>query len=385
MISEKIFKFSSYVFSQILYINYFILILLCLIFSVGITLLYSAAGGSMDPWASKQLVRFIFAILLFFVVSIINIKFWLGISYYLYFISLLLLVSVNFVGNTDLGSQRWISFGLFNLQPSELIKFTIVLALAKYFHAEKDLNFWNSIKNFIIPMLLIIIPAYIVFLQPDLGSSLILLIASLSILFVIGLSIWFFIFSCLLSLILAPVVWFYFLYDYQKNRILTFIDPLRDPLGDGYHIIQSKIALGSGGIFGKGFLNGSQSHLNFLPEMQTDFIFTLLAEEFGIVGTLLLLFFFIILIIYTMIISIICKSRFPCFVTIGVSINLFFYVFINTAMVTGLIPVVGVPLPLVSYGGTSMICVMFGMGLVSNAYLNRNLIIPRYKDGFLGW
>ena len=385
MISEKILKFSSYVFSQILYINYFILILLCLIFSVGITLLYSAAGGSMDPWASKQLVRFIFAILLFFVVSIINIKFWLGISYYIYFISLLLLVSVNFVGNTDLGSQRWISFGLFNLQPSELIKFTIVLALAKYFHAEKDLNFWNSIKNFIIPMLLIIIPAYIVFLQPDLGSSLILLIASLSILFVIGLSIWFFIFSCLLSLILAPVVWFYFLYDYQKNRILTFIDPLRDPLGDGYHIIQSKIALGSGGIFGKGFLNGSQSHLNFLPEMQTDFIFTLLAEEFGIVGTLLLLFFFIILIIYTMIISIICKSRFPCFVTIGVSINLFFYVFINTAMVTGLIPVVGVPLPLVSYGGTSMICVMFGMGLVSNAYLNRNLIIPRYKDGFLGW
>ena len=385
MISEKIFKFSSYVFSQILYINYFILILLCLIFSVGITLLYSAAGGSMDPWASKQLVRFIFAILLFFVVSIINIKFWLGISYYLYFISLLLLVSVNFVGNTDLGSQRWISFGLFNLQPSELIKFTIVLALAKYFHAERDLNFWNSIKNFIIPMLLIIIPAYIVFLQPDLGSSLILLIASLSILFVIGLSIWFFIFSCLLSIILAPVVWFYFLYDYQKNRILTFIDPLRDPLGSGYHIIQSKIALGSGGIFGKGFLNGSQSHLNFLPEMQTDFIFTLLAEEFGIVGTLLLLFFFIILIIYTMIISIICKSRFPCFVTIGVSINLFFYVFINTAMVTGLIPVVGVPLPLVSYGGTSMICVMFGMGLVSNAYLNRNLIIPRYKDGFLGW
>ena len=384
MISEKILKFGSYVFSQILYINYFILILLCLIFAVGITLLYSAAGGSMDPWASKQLVRFIFAILLFFVVSIINIKFWLGISYYLYFISLLLLVSVNFFGNTDLGSQRWISFGLFNLQPSELIKFTIVLALAKYFHAERDLNFWNSMKNFIIPMLLIIIPAYIVFLQPDLGSALILFIASLSILFVLGLSIWFFIFSCLLSLMVAPIVWFYFLYDYQKNRILTFIDPLRDPLGSGYHIIQSKIALGSGGIFGKGFLNGSQSHLNFLPEMQTDFIFTLLAEEFGIVGTLLLLCLFIILIIYTMIISILCKSRFACFVAIGVSINFFFYVFINTAMVTGLIPVVGVPLPLVSYGGTSMICVMFGMGLVSNAYLNRNLIIPRYKDGFLG-
>ena len=385
MISEKILKFSSNIFRQLLYINYFILILLCLIFAIGITLLYSAAGGSMEPWASKQLIRFIFAILLFFIVSIISIKFWLGISYYLYFLSLLLLISVNFIGNTDLGAQRWISFGFFNIQPSELIKFTIVLALAKYFHAEKDYNFWSNTKSFIIPMLLIIIPAYIVFLQPDLGSSLILLIASLTILFIIGLSIWFLIFSCILSIVLAPVVWIYFLYDYQKDRILTFLDPLRDPLGSGYHIIQSKIALGSGGIFGKGFLNGSQSHLNFLPEMQTDFIFTLLAEEFGIVGTLLLLFLFIILIIYTMIISILCKSRFACFIAIGVSINFFFYVFINTAMVTGLIPVVGVPLPLVSYGGTSMICVMFGMGLVSNAYINRNLIIPRYKDGFLGW
>lgn len=385
MISEKILKFGSYIFSQILYINYFILILLCLIFAVGITLLYSAAGGSMDPWASKQLVRFIFAILLFFVVSIINIKFWLGISYYLYFISLLLLVSVNFVGNTDLGSQRWISFGLFNLQPSELIKFTIVLALAKYFHAEKDLNFWNSIKNFIIPMLLIIIPAYIVFLQPDLGSALILFIASLSILFVVGLSIWFFIFSCLLSLILAPIVWFYFLYDYQKNRILTFIDPLRDPLGSGYHIIQSKIALGSGGIFGKGFLNGSQSHLNFLPEMQTDFIFTLLAEEFGLIGTVILLLLYIIVIFYCLVIGILSNSRFGCFVAIGVAVNIFYYVFVNTAMVCGLIPVVGVPLPLVSYGGTSMLCVMFGLGLVSNVYVHRNVKIERYKDGILGW
>ena len=284
-----------------------------------------------------------------------------------------------------MGAQRWLDFGLFNLQPSELIKFTIVLALARYFHAEKNLNFWTSIKNFIVPLLLILIPAYIIFLQPDLGSSLILIIASLTILFIIGLSIWFFIFSGILALIVAPFAWVVLLYDYQKNRILTFINPLRDPLGDGYHIIQSKIALGSGGIFGKGFLNGSQSHLNFLPEMQTDFIFTLLAEEFGIFGTLVLLTLYILLIFYSLTIGLLCKSRYTCFLSIGVSINIFYYVFINTAMVTGLIPVVGVPLPLVSYGGTSMMCVMFGMGLVCNSYINRNLLINRYKDGLLGW
>ena len=385
MLSDKILKFSANIFDQLFYINYFILLLLTLIFSIGFALLYSAAGGSMDPWASKQLIRFIISILLFFIVTLIDIRFWLSASYYIYFISILLLIAVNFIGNTGLGAQRWINFGFFNLQPSELMKFTIVLALAKYFHAEKDLSFLGNIKNFIIPILLILIPAYIIFLQPDLGSSIILIMASLTILFIVGLSIWFYLFSIIMTLIIAPFVWLHLLYDYQRDRILTFIDPLRDPLGAGYHIIQSKIALGSGGLFGKGFLNGSQSHLNFLPEMQTDFIFTLLAEEFGILGSLILLSLFIILIIYTMIISLLCKSRFSFFLVIGVAINIFFYVFINTAMVIGLVPVVGVPLPLVSYGGTSMICVMFGMGLVSNAYLNRNLIIPRYKDGIFGW
>jgi rod shape determining protein RodA len=284
-----------------------------------------------------------------------------------------------------MGSQRWLNLGFFNLQPSELIKFSLVLVLARYFHAEKDINLLTNCKNFIYSLFLIILPAYVVFLQPDLGSSLIVVIASLTILFVVGLSIWFFIGSAIIISILAPLLWIFFLYDYQKNRVLTFLDPLRDPLGSGYHIIQSKIALGSGGLFGKGFLQGTQSHLNFLPEMQTDFIFTLLAEEFGILGTLTLLFLFIIIIFYSLIIGLICKSRFACFISIGVSINIFYYVFINTAMVSGLIPVVGVPLPLVSYGGTSMLCVMFGLGLVSNAYLNRNKVLPRYKDGIFGW
>ena len=385
MISEKLLKFSSAIFSKLLFINYFLLLLLIIIFTIGLFLLYSAAGGSMDPWATNQLNRFLISICIFLIVSSFNIKFWLGISYYIYFLSLLLLLSVNFIGHTGMGAQRWIDFGFFNFQPSELIKFTIVLALAKYFHADKDLNFIKNIKNFILPMLIILFPAYLIFIQPDLGGALILIGASFTILFVIGLSYWFFMFSGIIVIILAPIMWVFLLYDYQKDRILTFLDPARDPLGAGYHIIQSKIALGSGGLFGKGYLNGSQSHLNFLPEMQTDFIFTLLAEEFGIIGSLVLLSLFIILIFYTLIIGLICKSRFTCFLTIGISINIFYYVFINTAMVSGLIPVVGVPLPLVSYGGSSMICVMFGMGLVNNAYISRNLVIPRYKDGVFGW
>jgi len=382
---NNILKLISIESTRLLYINYILLILSILIFTIGLCLLYSAGGGSMDPWGSKQLIRFIIAIGIYMFVSLVSIKFWIGSSYYIYIFSLFLLILVNFYGNTGMGSQRWLNLGFFNLQPSELIKFSLVLALARYFHAEKNINFLTNCKNFMYSLFFIILPAYVVFLQPDLGSSLIIVIAGLTILFVVGLSIWFFIGSAIIISILAPLLWIFVLYDYQKNRVLTFLDPLRDPLGSGYHIIQSKIALGSGGLFGKGFLQGTQSHLNFLPEMQTDFIFTLLAEEFGILGTLTLLFLFIIIIFYSLIIGLICKSRFACFISIGVSINIFYYVFINTAMVSGLIPVVGVPLPLVSYGGTSMLCVMFGLGLVSNAYINRNKVLSRYHDGILGW
>ncbi len=385
MISEKFLQLSLIQIKKLLYINYILLFLSISIFCIGVGLLYSAGGGSMDPWASKQLIKFIIAIAVYLVVSLINIRFWIGVSYYIYFLSLLMLILVSFYGNIGMGAQRWLNLGVFNLQPSELIKFSVVLVLARYFHAEKELRLWDNIKNFIYPLLLILLPAYIIFIQPDLGSSLILVMASLTILFVIGLSVWFFVASTIIVIVFAPVAWFFILYDYQKYRLLTFLDPLRDPLGSGYHIIQSKISLGSGGLFGKGFLQGTQSHLNFLPEMQTDFIFTLLAEEFGIFGTLILLFLYIIIIFYSLIIGVICKSRFACFISIGVSINIFYYVFINTAMVSGLIPIVGIPLPLVSYGGTSMLCVMFGLGLVSNAYLNRNEVLPRYKDGLLGW
>jgi len=385
MISEKFLQLSSIQITKLLYINYILLFLSISIFCIGVVLLYSAGGGSMDPWASKQLIRFIIAIAVYLVVSLINIRFWIGISYYIYILSLLMLILVSFYGSTGMGAQRWLNLGIFNIQPSELIKFSIVLVLARYFHAEKELRLWDNIKNFIYPLLLILLPAYIIFIQPDLGSALIFVMASLTILFVIGISLWFFVASTIIVIIFLPVAWFFLLFDYQKDRLLIFLDPFRDPFGSGYHIIQSKIALGSGGLFGKGFLQGTQSHLNFLPEIQTDFIFTLLAEEFGIFGTLILLFLYIIIIFYSLIIGVMCKSRFACFISIGVAINIFYYVFINTAMVSGLIPVVGIPLPLVSYGGTSMLCVMFGLGLVSNAYLNRNEFLPRYKDGLLGW
>ena len=378
-------KLISVQINRLFYINYFLLILAIIIFSIGLILLYSAGGGSMEPWVTGQLTRFIISIGVFLFVSIINIRFWLGASYYIYAFSLFFFFLVNFYGNAGMGAQRWLNFGIFNLQPSELIKFSFVLLLARYFHCEKELNFWNNFRSFLYPLFLIMLPAYIIFLQPDLGSSLIVILASITILFVIGLSLWFFICGAILVSILAPLVWIFLLYDYQKDRVYTFLDPLRDPLGSGYHIIQSKIALGSGGLFGKGFLQGTQSHLNFLPEMQTDFIFTLLAEEFGMLGTIILLCLFILLIFYSLIIGLLCKSRFACFISIGVAINIFYYVFVNTAMVSGLIPVVGVPLPLVSYGGTSMICVMFGLGLVSNSYLFRNELLPRYKDGILGW
>ena len=371
--------------NRLYHINYILLILAISIFCIGLTLLYSAGNGSMEPWANKQLIKFIISVFVFLLVSTINIRFWLGSSYYIYVLSLFLLLLVNFYGNVGMGSQRWLNLGFFNIQPSELIKVSLILVLARFFHREKKSSFYINFKNFIYSLLFISFPAYIIFLQPDLGSSILVIIVSITILFIIGLSLWFFICSTILISILAPLAWIFLLYDYQKNRIFTFLDPLRDPLGSGYHIIQSKIALGSGGAFGKGFLQGTQSHLNFLPEMHTDFIFTLLAEEFGMFGTIILLLLFFILIFYSLIIGLICKSRFACFISIGVAINIFYYVFINTAMVSGLIPIVGVPLPLVSYGGTSMICVMFGLGLVSNAYLFRNEILPRYKGGFLGW
>ncbi|MCK4939017.1 MAG: rod shape-determining protein RodA, partial [Rhodospirillaceae bacterium] len=309
-----------------------------------------------------------------------DIRLWLRFSYGVYFVVLALLIAVEIAGFVGMGAQRWISLGIFNVQPSELMKVAVVLALARYFHG-------GSIEEierptFLIPPLLMVaVPAFLILRQPDLGTTIMVVFASIGIFFAAGVRIWKFVLVGGVGLASAPVAWFYLLRDYQRARIMTFINPEQDTLGSGYHIIQSKIALGSGGVFGKGYLMGTQGHLNFLPEKQTDFIFTMLAEEFGLVGGLGLLALYILLLFYGFSISLSSRSHFGRLVGMGVTITFFLYIFINIAMVMGLIPVVGVPLPLVSYGGTAMLTILFGFGLLMCVHINRDLTIGRRDSG----
>ena len=366
-------------------INWIVLIISLLLVAIGSLFLYSAAGGSYDPWSKTQMLRYCAGICLFMYVSSVNIRLWLSFSYIIYFISLLLLILVYVIGDIGMGAQRWLDLGFVRIQPSELMKFSLILLIARYYHSEKEYSSFMRILSLIYVLVLVAIPAYLIYIQPDLGGSIILILVGITLLFIIGLSIWFFLFSGLCIVLISPLIWTYFLQDYQQNRILTFLDPSKDPLGAGYHIMQSKIALGSGGFWGRGFMKGSQSQLNFLPEMQTDFILTLISEEFGMIGTVFILFLYFVLIFYSIIIGLISKNIFGSFLCIGIAIILFYSVFINAAMVMGLLPVVGVPLPLISYGGSSLLSTMFGLGLISNIYVNRNVTIERYKEGLFGW
>ena len=279
-----------------------------------------------------------------------------------------------------MGAQRWLDLGFMRIQPSELMKFSLILLISKYYQDEKEYTLVIKFASVSVILLFIFIPSYLIYLQPDLGGAIILLLVGITTMFLIGISTWFFVFAAISIVFFSPIIWTYFLKEYQQNRILTFLDPLRDPLGSGYHIIQSKIALGSGGFWGKGYMKGTQSQLNFLPEMQTDFIFTLIAEEWGMIGSICILLVYLILITYCFVIGIISNNYFGAFLSMGVGVILFYSVFINISMVMGLVPVVGVPLPLISYGGSSMICNMFGLGLVSNIYINRNINIERAKN-----
>ena len=366
-------------------INWIVLIISLLLVAIGSLFLYSAAGGSYDPWSKTQMLRYCAGICLFMYVSSVNIRLWLSFSYIIYFISLLLLILVYVIGDIGMGAQRWLDLGFVRIQPSELMKFALILLIARYYHSEKEYSLFMRVLSLIYVLVLVVIPAYLIYIQPDLGGSIILILVGITLLFIIGLSIWFFLVSGLCLVLISPLIWIYFLQDYQQNRILTFLDPSKDPLGAGYHIMQSKIALGSGGFWGRGFMKGSQSQLNFLPEMQTDFILTLISEEFGMIGTVFILFLYFLLTFYSMIIGLISKNIFGSFLCIGIAIILFYSVFINAAMVMGLLPVVGVPLPLISYGGSSLLSTMFGLGLISNVYVNRNVNIERYKEGLFGW
>lgn len=352
-----------------------LVLLVGLLAAAGFAMLYSAAHGSMDPWASRQMMRFAMGAGMMFVVALVDIRLWLRLAYPIYFLAFASLVAVEIVGFIGMGAQRWIDLGILQLQPSEVMKVAMVLALARYFHGPTLEEVWRPTR-LIAPVLIILAPAALVLKQPDLGTALMLLMVGGAMLFIAGVRLWKFAVVIVAGLSAVPVVW-QSLHDYQRDRILTFLDPERDPLGAGYHILQSKIALGSGGIWGKGFLGGTQSHLNFLPERQTDFIFTMLAEEFGLAGGLGLLGLYLLVLVHCIAIGLTSRNHFGRLLALGLSTNLFLYVFINIAMVMGLIPVVGVPLPLISYGGTAMLAVLFGLGLVMSVYVHREIRIPR--------
>jgi rod shape determining protein RodA len=350
-------------------ISWGLVLLVFIAAACGIAELYSAADGDMQPWAATQLVRFGIALIPMTGAALLGIRYWYRVAYWVYAVALALVVAVDLRGFVGMGARRWIDLGLIQLQPSSLMNIALVLALARYFHARSDDDI-ARIRYLIPPALMILIPAALVLKQPDLGTAVMLVITGAALFFMAGVRLRFFALMALGAAAALPAGW-HFLRDYQKNRIYTFLDPESDPLGAGYHILQSKIALGSGGFFGRGFLNGSQSHLSFLPEKQTDFIFTTLAEEFGFIGGIGLLALYTLMIGYGFVIALRCRSHFGRLLGLGIVTNFSLYVFINTAMVMGLIPVVGVPLPLISYGGTAMLAVMFGFGLLLNVGVYR--------------
>lgn len=363
--------------SRLGHINWVVVMLLCLTASIGFVALYSAAGGQFEPWASRQMTRFAVGLMLFVVVATVDLKFWLRYAYVIYIGGLILLGLVELFG-TGTGAQRWIGVGGFRLQPSEVMKLCLILALARYFH-RIPMEDVGKPHYLLFPLALIAVPAALVLRQPDLGTAMMLVLVGGAVFFMSGVRIWKFVAVGVAGLAAIPIVWSRLL-GYQQQRVLTFLDPERDPLGAGYHILQSKIALGSGGFSGKGFLQGTQSHLNFLPEQQTDFIFTILAEEFGFMGALFLLACYAGLVFYGIVVAARARSQFGRVLALGVIVNFFLYAFINIAMVTGMVPVVGVPLPLISYGGTVMITVMAGFGLVMSVAIQRDAQFSRH-DG----
>jgi rod shape determining protein RodA len=363
---------------KLLGLNWGLILILGLIAGIGIAMLYSAADGAWEPWAAKQAMRFGVAALIMVVAALVDLRTWLNIAYWFYGIVMALLVAVEIKGAVGMGAQRWIDLGVIQIQPSEMMKIAAVLALARYFNGvtvEEVGRPWRLI----VPALLVLVPAGLVLKQPDLGTALMLVLCGAAMFFLAGVRIWQFGLVIAACLGAVPVAW-RFLRDYQKNRIYTFLDPENDPLGAGYHSLQSKIAIGSGGWSGKGFLMGTQSHLNFLPERQTDFIFTMLAEEWGFIGGMVLLGLYLLAFAYGFAIAFRAKNHFGRLLALGITMNLFLYVFINTAMVMGLIPVVGVPLPLISYGGTAMLTVMFGFGLLMSVYIHRDVRIGRFGE-----
>jgi len=359
---------------KLLLLNWGLVLLICAITAVGIGMLYSAGSG-WEPWAWRQFVRFLPGFVLMLLIALIDVRFYLRVAYVAYAFCLALLVIVEVRGRIGMGAQRWIDFGVFVLQPSELMKIALVLVLARYFHGLTIEQIRRPLV-LIPPIAMVLVPVALVLLQPNLGTATLLLLASVAMFFTAGVRLWKFLLVIGAGIAAIPIGW-ELLHDYQRRRVYTFLDPESDPLGAGYNIIQSKIALGSGGVLGKGFGQGTQSQLSFLPEKHTDFIFVVLSEEFGMAGAFLLLSLYLLVFIYGFVIAITSRSQFGRLVAIGLTTSFFLYVFVNVAMVTGLIPVVGIPLPLVSYGGTAMLTLLIGVGILMSVSIHRDVRIPR--------
>ena len=352
-------------------LNWLLISLIITLAMIGFFMLYSAGSGNIRPWLIKQFGFFCLFFPLMLFIAITDIKVWLKVSYIFYALALSLVIIVDIMGHNAMGATRWFRIGSLTIQPSEIMKVCTVFALARYFYGIDSTNI-GKLKYLIAPILMIAVPVLFIFHQPDLGTALILLATGVSILFLAGVRMWKFITIGASALIAIPFIWHFFLYDYQKKRVLTFLNPNNDPLGSGYNIIQSKIAIGSGGLFGKGYLNGTQGQLNFLPEKQTDFIFTMLSEELGFIGSIFTIAVFCGIIAIGFNIADKTRHQYGRLLAMGV-VNIFFiHMFVNIAMVIGLIPVVGAPLPFVSYGGTIMASMMIGFGLLLNVDLYKN-------------
>jgi len=361
---------------KVLFLNWPLVVLLSAVAAVGILMLYSIAGGDFDTWARRQSQVFAVGLVAMFIVAMVPVWFWRSMAGLAYGLSFLLLLVVEFLGETNMGAQRWIDFGFFQFQPSEMMKFALVMALAAYYDG-LDSRKTSRPLFVLIPVVLTVVPTVLVLMQPNLGTALLLILAGAAVMFAAGVSLWYF--GAVLALGVAAVVGVFtlrgtpwqFLHDYQYRRIDTFLDPTADPLGAGYNIIQAKIALGSGGWSGKGFMQGTQSRLNFLPEKHTDFIFTTLAEEFGFIGAFSLLGLYALIIGFCLVAAFQNRDRFSALLIVGVAANFFFYIAVNLSMVMGMAPVVGVPLPLLSYGGSAMLVLLVAFGLVQSAHVHR--------------
>lgn len=363
-------------FRQLQQIHWLLLFCTVIAACVGFAMMFSAAGGNLQPWAIRQMAYFSIAFVMMLVLAITPPATLMRYAYVIYALSLIMLVAVKVTGFTGKGAKRWVEVGGMNLQPSEMMKVAVVLALARYYHSINR-NDVSKLLFLVPPILLVALPAALILKQPNLGTATILVCVGSMVCFMAGVRARYFAIACAAVMVIAPLWYELFAHDYQKQRVMTFLHPEEDPKGAGYNIMQSVIAIGSGGVFGKGYLQGSQGQLDFLPEKHTDFIFTMLAEEFGFVGCTLMLALYLAIIFIGIGIYLRSRHGFGALLAIGVSSMLFVHILINMAMVMALIPVVGVPLPMLSYGGSIMISMMLGFGLMQNAYVHRDDNLPK--------